>query len=115
MGALLTATRFFDKNTIYLVLLSIVEIIGDFSLERYANFGGTKYFSIGVAGYAGVVYLLIQALRGSNILYINNMWDGISSIVETLAAFFILGERFKHPRQYIGVIMIVIGMFILHH
>ena len=107
--------KFFDRNTIYLVVLSVAEIIGDFSLERYANFGGLRFFAIGAIGYAAVVYLLIQALRGSNILYINNMWDGISSIIETLAAFFILGQRFKHPRQYIGVLFIVFGLFILHN
>lgn len=113
MGALL-ATRLFDVNTVYLIALSIVEIVGDFSLERYANFGGAKFFGLGAVSYAGVVYLLVQALRGSNILYINNMWDGISSIVETLAAYFILGERFQHPRQYIGVLLIVVGLFVLH-
>jgi multidrug transporter EmrE-like cation transporter len=107
--------RFFDSNTLYLVALSLVEIVADFSLERYANFGGSKFLGIGTVGYAGVVYLLIQALRGSNILYINNMWDGVSSIIETLAAYFILNERFKHPRQYIGVILIVIGLFVLHN
>ncbi len=105
---------FFDKNTIYLVILSITEIVADFSLEKYANSGGASYFGVGAVGYAAVVYLLIQALRGSNILYINNMWDGISSIIETLAAFFILGERFTYPRQYIGVLFIVFGLFILH-
>jgi len=107
--------KFFDQNTIYLVILSIVEIVGDFSLEKYANYGGIGPFSIGALSYAGVVYFLIQALRGSNILYINNMWDGISSIIETLAAFFILGERFKHPRQYIAVVFIMFGLFLLHN
>ena len=69
---------FFDLNTMYLIMLSIVEIMADFSLERYANFGGAKYFSIGALGYVGVVYLLIQSLKGYTILYVNNMWDGIS-------------------------------------
>lgn len=107
-------TKFFDMNTIYLVILSIAEIGADFSLEKYANLGGLQYFWIGAIGYAAVVFLLIQALKGSTILYINNMWDGISSIIETLAAFFILKERFQHRRQYIGVLFIVFGLFILH-
>lgn len=106
-------TKFFDANILYLLILSIVEIGADFSLEKYANFGGSKFLAMGSLGYAGVVYFLIQALRGSTILYINNMWDGISSIIETLAAYFLLGERFEHPRQYLGVILILVGMFIL--
>lgn len=103
-----------QTRTIYLVLLSIIEIIADFSLEKYANLGGVKYFGIGAVGYAGVVYFLIQALRGSTILYINNMWDGISSIIETLAAYIFLGERFSDPWQYVGVIFIVLGLFLVH-
>ena len=111
---MLDITKFFDSKTLYLIILSIIEIGADFSLERYANYGGFNFLGLGSLGYAGVVYFLIQALKGSNILYINNMWDGISSITETLAAYFLLGERFEHPRQYLGVILILVGMFILH-
>lgn len=107
-------TEYFDKNTIYLIWLSAIEILADFSLERYANLGGLPFLGIGSVGYVAVVYLLIQSLRGSNILYVNNMWDGISSIIETLAAYFFLGERFTHPRQYLGVMLITVGLFVLH-
>lgn len=97
----------------YLILLSAVEIIGDFALEKYANTGSIDAFSIGVLGYIGVVYFLIQSLRGSSILYVNGMWDGISSILESLAAYFYLGERFEDPMQYFGLLLISVGLFYL--
>ena len=105
--------KFFDMNTLYVIMLATVEIFSDFSLERYANFGGLKYLGIGAAGYAGVVFLLIKALRGYTILYINNVWDGISSLIESIAAFVILGERFTHPRQYFAVLLIVAGLVLI--
>jgi multidrug transporter EmrE-like cation transporter len=41
------------------------------------------------------------------------MWDGLSGIVETLAAYFILGERFDSWEHYIGLALIVSGLFLL--
>jgi multidrug transporter EmrE-like cation transporter len=41
------------------------------------------------------------------------MWDGISGLVESLAAIFILGERFHDWKQYVGLGMIVVGLYVL--
>lgn len=101
------------KQIWYLIFLSAVEIIGDFALENYANTGSIDAFLLGILGYIGVVYFLIKSLRGSTILYVNGMWDGISSILISLAAFFYLGERFENPRQYFGLLLIIVGLFYL--
>lgn len=96
-----------------LIALSVVEVFGDFSFKEYANKGGNAYFAGGVLGYIGVIYYLIRSLRGSTILLVNGAWDGISTIIESLAAYVILGERFDHIEQYIGLLFIVIGLFLL--
>lgn len=93
--------------------LAAVEIIGDYGLKEYANKGGWHYLATGLVGYIGVVVLLIVSLQGSTILLVNNAWDGASSILESLFAFFILGERFDNYMQYIGLFMIVSGMMLL--
>lgn len=107
--------KFLDTKTIYLILLAVVEIYGDFAFEKYANIGGSQNLIRGFFGYIGVMFFLVKSLQGTTILYVNNMWDGISSIVETLAAFLILGERFERPTQYIAVLLIVSGMYLLHN
>jgi hypothetical protein len=38
------------------------------------------------------VYYLIQTLQGSSILLVNGAWDGVSAIIESLAAMFFLNE-----------------------
>ena len=101
------------NQIIYLILLAIVEIFGDFSLEKYANTGKLSLLGYGSLAYVGVVYFLIKSLQGSTILYVNIMWDGISSLIETLAAMIILKQRFSHPYQYVGLILTVIGMYLL--
>ena len=95
-------------------LLSLVEIFGDFELKNYARTDSIKHLFNGLLGYAGVIYFLIRSLRVGNIMYVNGMWDGISGLIESFAAYVILGERFNNLYQYIGLIMVFCGTMLLH-
>jgi len=44
---------------------------------------------------------------------VNAAWDGISALIESIAAYVVLGERLTDPNQYIGVGLIVLGLFFL--
>jgi multidrug transporter EmrE-like cation transporter len=96
-----------------IITLSLVEIVGDFALKEFANNGGLLPFVIGISGYIGVVYCLIVSLQGSSILLVNGAWDGISTIIESIAAYIFLGERFHSHIQYIGLFLIIIGVYLL--
>jgi len=93
--------------------LALVEIIGDFGFKQFANNGGYISFATGVTGYIGVIYFLIRSLQGSQVLLVNAAWDGISAVIESFAAILFLGEYFTDPLQYVGIIMIIIGLFFL--
>ena len=94
-------------------LLSISEIFGDFALKRYADNGGLSNLGYGILGYIGVVFFLVQSLRGNSIIVVKASWDGISAIIEYILAYLILGERLSDPNQYIGIGLIVCGLFFL--
>lgn len=96
-----------------IVGLSMVEIVGDVALKEYANNKGIQYLGLGIVGYIGVVIMLIISLQGSTILMVNNAWDGVSSLIESMYAFFILGERFENYLQYCGAFFIIIGLYLL--
>lgn len=96
-----------------LIPLILTEIVGDFGFKAFAYHGGIANFMIGTVGYIGVVYYLIRSLQGSNILLVNNVWDGASAILESFASMVFLGERFEDPLQYIGVVFIISGLFFL--
>ena len=96
-----------------IICLTFAEIIGDFGYKEFANKGGIERFSVGTIGYIGVIYFLIKSLQGSQILLVNSAWDGISALVESIAAIIFLGEQFADPKQYIGVAFIVTGLFFL--
>jgi multidrug transporter EmrE-like cation transporter len=97
-----------------LFYLSLVEIIGDFSLKEYAN-NTLAYPALitGILSYIGVVYFLIVSLKGSTVLYVNGMWDGISALLESICAYVFLGERFKKTHQYIGLLFIIFGIILV--
>lgn len=102
-----------DTNFLYLICLSLVEIFGDFTLEKYTRTWTLGDLATGSMWYVGVVFFLIKSLVGSNILYVNGMWDALSGLIESAAAFIFLNERFNNPLQYVGLGMTIIGIFLL--
>ena len=101
------------SSFIWVSLLSLVEIYGDFSLRFYAQTNKLEYLAHGLVGYVGVVYCLIQSLRLKNVLYINGMWDGISGIMESVAAYVFMGDRLEKPVEYLGLGLTVAGIYLL--
>jgi multidrug transporter EmrE-like cation transporter len=93
--------------------LTLCEIVGDFGYQYFANNGGTIPFIIGTSGYIGVVYYLIKSLQGSTILLVNGAWDGISAIIESVGAMIFLGQYFESIYQYLGLALIILGLFFL--
>lgn len=93
----------------------ITEIVGDFGFKNYARTLSSAGFLQGIVGYVGVIFFLIRSLRRGSVLYVNGMWDGMSGILESLAAFFILGERLKHPMQYVALAIITGGIVMLRY
>ena len=94
--------------------LSIAEILGDFGFKSFARGGGASAFAQGTAGYIAVIYFLIKSLRIGNVLYVNGMWDGVSAVLESVAAYFLFGERLTNPIQYVGLVVVIAGIFMLH-
>ncbi len=93
--------------------LSLVEIIGDTGAKHFSNQGGLFNLIMGASGYVGVFLMLIYSLQGSNLLLVNNAWDGMSSLISSLFSYFVLGERLNNTSQYFGIIFIIGGLWLL--
>jgi hypothetical protein len=96
-----------------IIPLVLAEIVGDFGYKEFANKGGFSSFFTGTAGYIAVGYFLIRSLQGSTILTVNSAWDGISTIIENIAAYIFFGERFENWNEYLGMILIVVGLLFM--
>jgi len=100
-------------SLLQILAITVTEIIGDFGYNEFSKRGGIIPFAIGTIGYIGVVIFLIIALQNSTIMMVNGAWDGISGLIESAAAYIFLGERFHHKLQYVGLIMIAGGLYLL--
>lgn len=100
-------------TTLDITLMSLAEIVGDFGFKGVARQGGPANWVAGLGGYVGVIYYLIKSLRVGNVTYVNGMWDGVSAILETAAAYFLFGETLNSPMQYLGLGLIIAGLFAL--
>jgi multidrug transporter EmrE-like cation transporter len=69
---------------------------------------------MGIVAYAIVIKLLITALKEGNLMYTNAMWDGVSSVIGVVLAYFLLGERMSGWMQWLGLILTVVGVVILN-
>jgi hypothetical protein len=96
-------------------VLSIVEVFGDFMLKDYASTGLLSKLGLGILGYVGVVAALIWSFQTGNVLLVNGLWDGMSSLIESLLAFIILGDRLENPIQYVGLCMTIVGVYMLKY
>jgi multidrug transporter EmrE-like cation transporter len=96
-------------------ILSVLEVFGDFMLKDYASTGLLSKLGLGVIGYVGVVVTLIWSFHSGNVLLVNGIWDGMSAVVESTAAYLILGDRLSNPYQYAGLVMTALGVFMLKY
>lgn len=96
-----------------ITLMSLTEIVGDFGFKGVARHPSLTNWATGIGGYIGIIYYLIKSLRVGNVTYVNGMWDGISGILETLVAYIVFGERLNNKWQYLGILMIAVGLMIL--
>ena len=101
-------------SLVNLSALSLAEIVGDFGFKNVARTGSLTGWTAGIGGYVAIAYFLIRSLRLGNVMYVNGMWDGISAVLETIAAYILFGERLNTWNQYLGLGVIIIGIFILH-
>ena len=102
-----------DWGFLHVFFLSVIEIFGDFNLRFYAQTHKTEYLGYGILGYIGVVYFLYKSFLYNNVLFVNALWDGMSNIVESLAAFVILGDRLERVEQYVGLFLLLDGIVLL--
>jgi multidrug transporter EmrE-like cation transporter len=97
-----------------ITLVSLSEYIGDSNFKLYARSGQLNHLGMGLVAYTVMISFLIKALARSNLIYTNGMWDGVSAVITTVLAFLLLGERLTNTQQWIGLAMIIGGIFALH-
>jgi multidrug transporter EmrE-like cation transporter len=96
--------------------MTVAETFGNVNLKSFAQSGNNDRPALarGVAGYAFVLYFLVKSLASSSMLYVGAMWEGMVTVIGSLVAYFVLGERFNHWSQYLGLVLAVVAMLLVH-
>jgi len=96
-----------------IIILSFFEFIGDSNFKFFARTNHKQHLYIGLVAYMVMIFLLISSLKRGNIIFTNGMWDGISAIVTTVAAFVLFKERLSNAFQWGGLVLIIVGCVLL--
>jgi len=91
--------------------LSLVELVGDVSLKKFAETGVKENLVVGYGSYVGLATILAHALKTEKLGIVNSQWDGISNLLTTGASI-ALGEEFT-SKQIMGMLLISAGLFML--
>jgi multidrug transporter EmrE-like cation transporter len=97
-----------------IILISIIEFIGDSNFKIFARTNDYTSLVIGSVAYIVMVAFLVIALRLSNVIYVNGMWDGVSALIESLLAYLVLKETLSNNYQYAGLGLVIAGIFFLN-
>jgi multidrug transporter EmrE-like cation transporter len=100
----------------HVLAMSIAEVFGNVHLKNFAASNSHHNLFCGIAGYCGVLYFLVRSFAlGGSLLWVSTMLEAGITLSGTLFAFFVLGERFEHPIQYMGVLFCVLAILMIHH
>ena len=96
--------------------MSCAETFGNFNLKRFAQSGNSAHhhLGLGILGYAGVLFFLVRAFALKNLLVVTALWEGMITVIGAGAAYFMLGERFKHPVQWLGLVLAILAVMLIH-
>ena len=98
-----------------IIILSLTEFVGDANFKIYA--GNKKFVNLMLAliGYIFVFKFLIEALKQKNLIITNGTWNAIQTVIETALAYWLLHERLTSWKQWVGLLLIVSGIFFLNY
>ena len=98
-----------------IIVLSFFEFIGDSNFKYFAKTNNKGHLWMGLVAYLVMIFCLVMALKRGNLMFTNGMWDGISAILTTIAAFCLFNERLSNKVQWVGLFLIIIGCFLLSY
>lgn len=101
------------KFIIDIFTVSLLEYVGDSSFKLYGKDKHKPYLYLGLFSYGVVIYMLIHILEYSNVIQMNIYWDAVSAILETILAYYLLKESLTGVTQYVGFILIILGLFFM--
>lgn len=101
------------QNTFLLiVLISIVEFFGDSNFKLFSRNKDSKNLTLGFLFYFIMILFLIKAFGEANLIYVNTVWDAISTLISAGLAIVLLGE-IPSRKELVGMGLIISGIIFM--
>jgi drug/metabolite transporter (DMT)-like permease len=98
-----------------ILAMGAAETYGNYNLKNYA-FSNNKYQLFkGLFAWSLVLYLLVMSFRNHNMMHVSMMWEFSITLFTVLTAYFVMGERFTDWKQWLGVLIIFMGAWLIHY
>lgn len=102
---------FNDPAFRYALAMAACETFADYNLKVFAKDNLPGNMISGIAGYGGVIYFLQAALRKEKLFRVNNFWNALTSVSNTVLGVS-MGESIAWS-QILGVLLIVTGILLV--
>lgn len=100
-----------DSAFRYAAVMALFETFADYNLKLFAKDNLPGNIFAGIAGYGGVVYFFQAALRKEKLFRVNNYWNALTSVSNTVLGVS-MGESITWS-QLLGVLLIVCGILLV--
>ncbi len=76
----------------------------------------TSKMVLGIIAYLFVIFFLIRCFSSKNsLMWTSCLWEGAILILGAIVSFFILGEKFTHWVQYLGILLALLAILCVNY
>jgi len=98
-----------------ILAMGAAETYGNYNLKNYAFTNKNHHLVKGILAWALVLYILVQSFKNYNMMHVSMLWEFSITMFTVLTAYFVMGERFTNWKQWIGVLIIFLGAWLIHY
>jgi multidrug transporter EmrE-like cation transporter len=97
-----------------IIALTILQYLADVNLKTYARMGTKMSLFYAALCYIGVMAMFVYSVKYSNVLYTRALENGISTVLESVLAYYLLKESMTNRYQWSGLGLVILGVAMLN-
>jgi multidrug transporter EmrE-like cation transporter len=95
-------------------ILTLLQYMADVNLKTYARMNNYTSLFLACLCYIGVMAMFVYSVKYSNILYTRTLENGISTILSSVLAYYLLKESMTNMYQWSGLGFVILGVAMLN-
>ena len=97
-----------------IIVLTLLQYIADVNLKAYARLNSYRSLVIASLCYVGIMIMFVHSVKHSNILYTRALENGVSTVLQSVLAYYLLKESLTNRYQWSGLGFVILGVAMLN-